>query len=77
MTAKLARGLPDLATTNVCKVNSNNRNHIERKQVNETAHHRALAEETSINFNKYVTKLIYWGFMERLLHISNMNHKHL
>ena len=27
-TAKLARGLPDLATNNVCKVNTSNRNHI-------------------------------------------------
>ena len=30
MTAKLAGGLPDPATTNACKVNSSNRNHIER-----------------------------------------------
>ena len=31
-TAKLARGLPDLATTNVCKVNTSNRNPIERNR---------------------------------------------
>ena len=31
-TAKLARGLPDLATINACKMNSSNRNHIERSR---------------------------------------------
>ena len=30
MTAKLVRGLSDVATTNVCKVDTSNRNHIER-----------------------------------------------
>ena len=32
ITAKLAGGLPDLATTGVCKVNTRNRNHIERSR---------------------------------------------
>ena len=30
MTAKLAGGLPDIVTTNVCLVNISNRNDIER-----------------------------------------------
>ena len=32
MTAKLVRGLSDVATTNVCKVDTSNRNHIERSR---------------------------------------------
>ena len=31
-TAKLVRGLSDVATTNVCKVDTSNRNHIERSR---------------------------------------------
>ena len=31
-TAKLVRGLSDIATTNVCKVDTSNRNHIERSR---------------------------------------------
>ena len=32
LTAKLVRGLSDVATTNVCKVDTSNRNHIERSR---------------------------------------------
>ena len=32
LTAKLARGLPNVATTNVCKVDISNRKHIERSR---------------------------------------------
>ena len=48
--AKLDGGLPDLATTNVCKVSTSNINHIERSRyINKMAHQHALAKETAIN----------------------------
>ena len=50
-TGKLAGGLADLATTNVCKVNFSLKKVNLRKRVSEKAHRYALAEETSINFN--------------------------
>ena len=50
-TPKLATGLPNLATTNVCKVNSILKNWIERSMVNELAHHWAIAQDASIHLN--------------------------
>ena len=38
-TTKTTRGLPNLARTNVYKVNSSNKNHIEKKHMSEMAHH--------------------------------------
>ena len=48
---KACRSLPDLATTNVCKVDTSNRNHTERSRWMKFADHQALAEEISINLN--------------------------
>ena len=59
-TTRLWRTLPDLATTNVCKVDTSNRNHIERSRwIKWLITRLYIAEETHINFNTL------WKWLQR------------